>query len=100
MSPGPDVLGARRPRRAGRPCGERYGGAALPVAPTSGSPDPAAAAVLPVEALSCPRCSNRERTMPMGVNAFLTDPEGVRRILRDLGLPALAPVLAAARPSP
>jgi len=35
----------------------------------------------------------------MVVLAFLSDPEVVGRILGHLGLPAMAPVLAAARPS-
>jgi len=35
----------------------------------------------------------------MVVLAFLSDPEVVGRILRHLGLPALAPAPAAARPS-
>ena len=35
--------------------------------------------------------------MPMIVLAFLTDPEVVGKILRHLGLPVAAPVLAPAR---
>jgi hypothetical protein len=52
-----------------------------------------------VDALSCPRCSSRERSVPLVVLALLSDPEVVGRILRHLGLPALAPTQAAARPS-
>jgi hypothetical protein len=55
--------------------------------------------VLSVDALSCPRCSNAGRAVPMTVLAFLTDPEVVGKILRHLGLPVCAPALAAARPA-
>ena len=55
--------------------------------------------VLSVDALSCPRCSNREQTVPVVVLAFLSDPYVVGKILRHLGLPPMPPALAAARPS-
>jgi hypothetical protein len=54
--------------------------------------------VLHVDALACPRCSRPEQSVPMVVLAFLTDPEVVGKILRHLGLPASAPVLAPAVP--
>ena len=53
--------------------------------------------LLHVDALSCPQCSTRARSVPMVVLAFLTDPDVVGRILRHLGLPACAPALAPAR---
>ncbi len=53
--------------------------------------------VLSVDALACPRCSTREQRVPMIVLAFVTDPEVVQKILRHLGLPTVAPALAAAR---
>ena len=56
--------------------------------------------VLSVDALACPRCSTRERRVPMTVLAFLTDPDVVGRILRHLGLPTTAPALASAGRSP
>jgi hypothetical protein len=55
--------------------------------------------VLAVDALSCPRCSRPGRSVPMVVLAFLTDPEVVSRILRHLGLPIVAPMLAPAQRS-
>jgi hypothetical protein len=55
--------------------------------------------VLSVDALSCPRCSTREMRVPMAVLAFLTDPEVVGKILRHLGLPTAAPLVARARSS-
>jgi hypothetical protein len=55
--------------------------------------------VLSVDALSCPRCSTREQSVPMVVLAFLTDPEVLGRILRHLGLPTTAPLVARARSS-
>ena len=55
--------------------------------------------VLSVDALSCPRCSSREQSVPMVVLAFLSDPAVVSRILRHLGLPLAAPALAPARSS-
>ena len=42
------------------------------------------------------RCSPRERSVPLVVLAFLTDPEVVERILRHLGLPMAGPVVARA----
>jgi hypothetical protein len=57
--------------------------------------------VLHVDALACPRCSTATQTVPMTVLAFLSDPDVVGRILRHLGLPTMAPALAAAnRPTP
>jgi hypothetical protein len=57
--------------------------------------------VLQVDALACPRCSTRDRTVPMTVLAFLSDPEVVGKILRHLGRPTVAPALAASRgPAP
>ena len=53
--------------------------------------------VLHLDALACPRCTTAARRVPMVVLAFLTDPDVVGRILRHLGLPACAPVLAPAR---
>ena len=38
--------------------------------------------VLSVDALSCPRCSSREKSVPMVVLAFLSDPDVVSKILR------------------
>jgi len=38
--------------------------------------------VLSVDAIACPRCSTRERRVPMTVLAFLTDPDVVGKILR------------------
>ena len=46
-----------------------------------------------------PRCSRPGRSVPMVVLASLTDPEVVSRILRHLGLPIVAPMLAPARRS-
>jgi hypothetical protein len=54
---------------------------------------------LSVDALSCPRCSTREKSVPMIVLAFLTDPEVVGKILCHLGLPLAAPALAPASSS-
>lgn len=45
-------------------------------------------------ALSCPRCSAREKGAPLLALAFLTDPEMLGRILRHLGLPVCAPPTA------
>jgi hypothetical protein len=57
--------------------------------------------VLQVDALACPHCSTRDRTVPMTVLAFLSDPQVVGKILKHLGLPTTAPALAAAnRPAP
>jgi hypothetical protein len=57
--------------------------------------------VLHVDALACPRCSTRDRTVPMTVLAFLTDPDVVGGILRHLGLPTTAPALVPAQaPAP
>jgi hypothetical protein len=56
--------------------------------------------VLSVEALACPRCSLPTQIVPMVVLAFLTEPEVVAKILRHLGLPTVAPLLASARSSP
>lgn len=50
--------------------------------------------VLHLDALSCPRCSRRKQSVPMVVLAFLTDPDVVGKILKHLGLPTCAPVLA------
>lgn len=50
-----------------------------------------------MDALACPRCSSETRTVPMTVLAFLIDPDVVAKILRHLGLPISAPVLAVAR---
>jgi len=55
--------------------------------------------VLHVDALCCPRCSTREKSVPMVVLAFLTDPEVVGKILRHLGLPTSAPACSPARSS-
>ena len=52
--------------------------------------------VLHLDALSCPRCSRRKQSVPMVVLAFLTDPDVVGKILKHLGLPTSAPVLAPA----
>ena len=52
--------------------------------------------VLHVDALACPRCSTATRTVPMTVLAFLSDPQVVGKILKHLGLPTMAPALAAA----
>jgi hypothetical protein len=59
--------------------------------------------VLDVDGLACARCwprpprGTRDRTVPMVVLAFLTDPEVVGKILRHLRLPLSAPSLAPAR---
>jgi len=53
--------------------------------------------LLHVDALSCPRCSTAAKSIPMVVLAFLTDADVVGRILRHLGWPWVAPVLAPAR---
>ena len=55
--------------------------------------------VLHVDALSCPRCTTGEKSVPLVVLACLTDPDVVGRILRHLGLPPYAPVLSPARSS-
>ncbi len=61
--------------------------------------------VMHVDALACPQCSpcplrgTAAQTVPMVVLAFLSDPEVVGKILRHLGLPTTAPVLAPARSS-
>lgn len=52
-----------------------------------------------MDALSCPRCSSRAKSVPMVVLAFLTDPEVVGKILRHIGLPTTAPLVARARSS-
>ena len=55
--------------------------------------------VLHLDALACPRCSTPSQRVPMIVLAFLTDPEVVGKILRHLGLPVSAPLIAPARSS-
>ena len=55
--------------------------------------------VLYLDALACPRCSTPSQRVPMIVLAFLTDPEVVGKILRHLGLPVAAPLIAPARSS-
>ena len=55
--------------------------------------------VLHVDALICPRCTTKEKSVPMVVLAFLTDPDVVGRILRHLGLSSCVPALSPARSS-
>jgi hypothetical protein len=55
---------------------------------------------LSIDALSCPRCSGREGTVPLTVLAFLSDPEVVVKILRHLGWPTAPPPLSPARCAP
>jgi hypothetical protein len=95
-------LGPAPLRRAGQAAGGEPGGEPKPAPSSARRHLPWAQLlrrVLSVEALSCPRCSHRERTVPMVVLAFLSGPEVGGRILKHLGLPVFAPALAAARPS-
>lgn len=55
--------------------------------------------VLSIEALACPQYSTRERSVPMTLLAFLTDPEVVQKVLVHFGLLTSAPALASTRSS-